>query len=51
MLSLAQGFSLLKKSTDEFLRMRTNVFYCQIAANWSHISELFDVYLLHKALQ
>src|SRR5258708_7649622 len=28
--------SLLKKSTDEFLRMRTNVFYCQIAANWSH---------------
>ncbi len=43
--------SLLKKSTDELIRMRTSVFYYQIAANWSQISELSDVFLLSKALQ
>jgi hypothetical protein len=43
--------SLLKKSTDEFLRMRTSMFYCQIDANWSYFSEFSDVLLLSKALQ
>ena len=45
------GLSLLKKSTDEFLRMRTSMFHCQISANWSHISEFSDVFHLSKALQ
>ena len=43
--------SLLKKSTDEFLRMRTTSFCCQITANWSLKREIFDVFLLIKALQ
>ena len=43
--------SLLKKSTDEFLRMRIIMFCCQITTNWSHINEFSDVFLPRKALQ
>ncbi len=49
--SSENGPSLLKKSSDEFIRMRTSVFSCQITANWFHISEFSDVFLLGKALQ
>ena len=43
--------SLLKKSTDEFLRMRNIMFCFQIAANRSDMMEIFDAFLLLKALQ
>ena len=45
------GRSLLKNSTVEFLRMRTTMFCCQITENRSHMREISDVFLLHKALQ
>ncbi len=47
----AQLISLLKKSTNELIRMRTSMFCYQIATNWSLISEFSDVFLLSKALQ
>ena len=43
--------SLLKKPTDEFLRMRTSLFCYQITTNRSLMKEIFDVFLLHEALQ
>src|SRR5437667_12720398 len=43
--------SLLKNSTDKFLRMRNTMFCSQITANRSHMREISDVFLPSKALQ
>ena len=51
MFSVERGTSLLKKSTDELLRLRTSMYCCQITENWSHISEFSENFLLSKALQ
>jgi hypothetical protein len=51
LMSLKNRPSLLKKSTDEFLRIQTSMFCCQFTANWPHIHEFPDVFLLRKALQ
>jgi hypothetical protein len=50
-LVFSNGRSVLKKSTDEFLRMRISMFCCQITTNSAHLREISDVFLLHKALQ
>src|SRR5947208_6892255 len=41
---LTKRCSLLKKSTDEFLRMRTSPFGYQIPTNRSPMKEIFDVF-------
>jgi hypothetical protein len=42
--------SLLKKSTDEFLRIHTSMFFCQITANRHHMREISDAFLPLKTL-
>lgn len=46
-----QTISVLQKSTDEFLRIRTTLFCCHIPAKRSHLCDFSAAFLLSKALQ